>query len=217
MSIPFRSVVLAVLGAGALAGCVTAPYGGYAGGYSGGYSGGYGSGAVTQTGYPQSSYPQAAYPQQGYPQASYPQQGYPQQGYPQQGGYQQGYPADSGYGSTGADQYGVRYGWVESIEVVSGQAASTSGAGAVVGGIVGGLLGHQVGGGRGNTVATIGGAVAGALAGNEVEKRGSAVPPAYRVRVRTNDNAYLTVTQANPYQLRNGDRVRVENGVAVPY
>ncbi|KAF7963139.1 hypothetical protein AWV80_13260 [Cupriavidus sp. UYMU48A] len=218
MSIPFRSVVLAVLGAGALAGCVTAPYGGYAGGYSGGSSGGYGSyggaGATTQAGYPQASYPQASYPQQGYPQASYPQQGYPQPG------YQQGYPADSGYGNSannGADQYGVRYGWVESIEVLQGQASSTSGAGAVVGGIVGGLLGHQVGGGRGNTVATIGGAVAGALAGNEVEKRGSAVPPAYRVRVRTNDNAYLTVTQANPYQLRNGDRVRVENGVAVPY
>ncbi|ODV42223.1 hypothetical protein AWV79_28990 [Cupriavidus sp. UYMMa02A] len=218
MSIPFRSVVLAVLGAGALAGCVTAPYGGYAGGYSGGSSGGYGSyggaGATTQAGYPQASYPQASYPQQGYPQASYPQQGYPQPG------YQQGYPADSGYGNnanSGADQYGVRYGWVESIEVLQGQASSTSGAGAVVGGIVGGLLGHQVGGGRGNTVATIGGAVAGALAGNEVEKRGSAVPPAYRVRVRTNDNAYLTVTQTNPYQLRNGDRVRVENGVAVPY
>lgn len=215
MSIPFRSVVLAVLGAGVLAGCVTAPYGGYAGGYSGGYSGGYGSyggaTATTQPGYPQTSYPQGSYPQQGYPQASYPQQGYPQPG------YQQGYPADNGYGNNGAEQYGVRYGWVESIEVVQGQAPSTSGAGAVVGGIVGGLLGHQVGGGRGNTVATIGGAVAGALAGNEVEKRGSAVPPAYRVRVRTNDNGYLTVTQANPYQLRNGDRVKVENGVAVPY
>ena len=216
MSIPFRSVVLAVLGAGALAGCVTAPYGGYAGGYSGGYSGGYGayggSTAATQAGYPQASYPQASYPQQGYPQASYPQQ----QGYPQSG-YQQGYQADSGYGNSGAEQYGVRYGWVETIEVVQGQAPSTSGAGAVVGGVVGGLLGHQVGGGRGNTVATIGGAVVGALAGNEVEKRGSAVPPAYRVRVRTNDNGYLTVTQANPYQLRNGDRVKVENGVAVPY
>jgi outer membrane lipoprotein SlyB len=221
MSIPFRSVVLAVLGAGALAGCVTAPYGGYAGGYSGGYPGGYGSygGATAAT---QAGYPQASYPQQGYPQTSYPQQ----QGYPQSG-YQQGYPADNGYANNGyanngygnnvAEQYGVRYGWVESIEVVQGQAASTSGAGAVVGGLVGGLLGHQVGGGRGNTVATIGGAVAGALAGNEVEKRGSAVPAAYRVRVRTNDNGYLTVTQANPYQLRNGDRVKVENGVAVPY
>jgi len=200
MSIPLRSVVLAVLGAGAVAGCVTAPYGGYAGGYSGGYSGGYGA-------------QQAA--------GSYPtyQQGYPQQSYPQQG-YQQGYPADGtngSYAGYGAEQYGTRYGWVDSIEAVPGQAPSTSGAGAVVGGIVGGLLGHQVGGGRGNTVATIGGAVAGALAGNEVEKRSGTVPPAYRVRVRTNDNGYLTLTQSNAYQLRIGDRVKVENGVAMPY
>lgn len=220
MSIPFRSVVLAVLGAGALAGCVTAPYGGYGGGYSGGY-GGYGA-QQTSGGYPvasQPEYPQQGYQQPGYPQQAYPQQGYPQQGYPQQGYPQQGYPTDGGYGNygNGADQYGVRYGWVESIEVVQGQAASTSGAGAVVGGIVGGLLGHQVGGGRGNTVATIGGAVAGALAGNEVEKRSGTVQPAYRVRVRTNDNAYLTLTQSSAYQLRNGDRVKVENGVAVPY
>jgi outer membrane lipoprotein SlyB len=111
----------------------------------------------------------------------------------------------------------VRYGWVEAIEVVPGQPPSTSGAGAVVGGIVGGLLGHQVGGGRGNTVATIGGAVAGAVAGNEVEKHTGSSAAAYRVRVRTSDNAYLTLTQSNAYQMRIGDRVKVENGAAVPY
>ena len=83
--------------------------------------------------------------------------------------------------------------------------------------MVGGLLGHQVGGGRGNTVATIGGAVAGALAGNEVEKRSGTTQPAFRVRVRTNDNNYLTLTQTTPYNLRMGDRVKVQNGVAMPY
>ncbi|WP_439669588.1 Glycine zipper 2TM domain-containing protein [Cupriavidus necator] len=223
MSIPLRSVVLAVLGAGALAGCAT-PYGydnGYGGGYGGSYGGGYSSsgygtsgygGSTTISGYPaQQGYPQG-YPQQGYPQQGYPQQGYPQQPYPQQS-----YP-DGSYGTNYGNQaYGVRYGWVEAIEVVPGQPPSTSGAGAVVGGIVGGLLGHQVGGGRGNTVATIGGAVAGAVAGNEVEKRTGSSAAAYRVRVRTSDNAYLTLTQSNAYQMRIGDRVKVENGVAVPY
>jgi outer membrane lipoprotein SlyB len=111
----------------------------------------------------------------------------------------------------------VRYGWVESIEMVRGQPADTSGVGAVIGGVAGGLLGHQVGGGRGNTIATIGGAVAGAVAGNAVEKQTNTGPAAYRVRVRTNDSGYLTLTQASPYNLRSGDRVKIQNGVAVPY
>ncbi|KUE85456.1 hypothetical protein ASL20_28710 [Cupriavidus necator] len=218
MSIPLRSVVLAVLGAGALAGCAT-PYGydnGYGGGYGGSYGGGYSSSGYGTSGYGGSTTISGYPAQQGYPQG-YPQQGYPQQGYPQQPYPQQSYP-DGSYGNNYGNQaYGVRYGWVEAIEVVPGQPPSTSGAGAVVGGIVGGLLGHQVGGGRGNTVATIGGAVAGAVAGNEVEKRTGSSAAAYRVRVRTSDNAYLTLTQSNAYQMRIGDRVKVENGVAVPY
>jgi len=235
MSFPFRSVVLVALAASALAGCA-APYG-YADGYGTGYgsygSTGYGSGYGTSGtqisgGYP--AYPQSqAYPQQ---QQTYPQQqAYPQASYPQQPGYDQyAYPSqpsvsqpqasyDNAYGNGNGnnDPYAVRYGWVESIEQLAGQPAGTSGAGAVIGGVVGGLLGHQVGGGRGNTVATIGGAVAGALAGNEVEKRSSTTPPAFRVRVRTNDNAYLTLTQTSPYNLRTGDRVKIQNGVAMPY
>jgi hypothetical protein len=35
--------------------------------------------------------------------------------------------------------------------------------------------------------------------------------------VRTNDNAYVTVTQNSPYNLRTGDRVKIQNGVAMPY
>jgi outer membrane lipoprotein SlyB len=206
---------LTVVGAGTLAGCVTQPYGGY-GGY-GSYGAAPASGGYA-TGYPQPAYPQPAY-QQGYPQpapAGYPQQGYPQSGYPQSGYPQSGY-AQPGYPADAASNAGVYYGWVESIETLPTQAPGTSGAGAVVGGLVGGLLGHQVGGGRGNTVATIGGAVAGAVAGNEVEKRSSTGAPVYRLRVRTNDNGYLTVTQTSVNNLRNGDRVRVENGVAMPY
>ena len=237
MSFPFRSVVLVALAASALAGCA-APYG-YADGYGTGYgsygstgygSTGYGSygtgGTQISGGYPaypqQQTYPQQSYPQQQtYPQASYPQQpGYDQYAYPSQPSTSQSqasYDNTYGNGNGNNDPYAVRYGWVESIEQLSGQPASPSGAGAVIGGVVGGLLGHQVGGGRGNTVATIGGAVAGALAGNEVEKRSSTTPPAFRVRVRTNDNAYLTLTQTSPYNLRTGDRVKIQSGVAMPY
>ncbi|MGO4156489.1 glycine zipper 2TM domain-containing protein [Cupriavidus sp. YAF13] len=221
-SFPLRTAALALLAAGALAGCVSAPYGGGYGGYGAyGNSGTYGSStqaggaypvAYPQQGYQQPAYPQADYPQSGYPQApvqeSYPQQGYPQAGYPQPSQPQAAY---------GNDAYGVRYGQVESIEMLPGQPASGGVAGTLIGGMVGGLLGHQVGGGRGNTVATIGGAVVGAVAGNEVEKRTNTAPPAYRIRVRTTDNGYLTVTQSTPYNLRNGDRVKVQNGVAMPY
>jgi len=233
MSLSVRSLLsatAAALAALALGGCAAAPYGyggygGYGNGYSNGYSNGYGSGTyVSQDGYGSTatSYPVATAPEytQAYPQSpSYPQQpaygqapAYPQQsGYPQQPAY-----GEPGY-AQGAPAYGVRYGWVESIELLQAQPASPSGAGAVVGGLVGGLLGHQVGGGRGNTVATIGGAVVGALAGNEVEKRASTAPQVFRLRVRTNDNAYLTLTQSDAYRLRNGDRVKIENGVAMPY
>lgn len=222
-----RTLALAILAASTLAGCAV-PYGagygdgygtgyqtgyqtaGYGGaGYGSGYGAGYGTSGTQISGAP-------AYPQQSYPQQQYPQQ----QTYPQQPGYDQyGYPqqAQGSYGNGYSDPYAVQYGWVESIEQVGGQPSNASGVGAVLGGVAGGLLGHQIGGGRGNTVATIGGAVAGALAGNEVEKRTNTTPPAFRVRVRTNESGYMTLTQASPYNLRIGDRVKIQNGVAVPY
>ncbi|WP_423193859.1 glycine zipper 2TM domain-containing protein [Cupriavidus sp. H18C2] len=235
-----RTLALAVLAAGTLAGCA-APYGaGYGDGYgtgyqtgyqTAGYQGAYGNPAYNggynngyNTGYGTSGTQISGAP--GYPQSSpypatssYPQQpGYDQYGYPQpaQGGSYGAYDGASTNGGY-SDPYAVRYGWVESIEQVGGQPANASGVGAVLGGVAGGLLGHQIGGGRGNTVATIGGAVAGALAGNEVEKRTSTAPAAFRVRVRTQDNGYLTLTQGSPYNMRIGDRVRIQNGVAMPY
>lgn len=201
-----RTAALAALtavAAGTLVGCVAQPYG-------------YGS-------YP-ASYPQPVYAQPVYPQPVYPQPVYQQAAPP---------PAPAAYPpppprsappayqqarnpAEPAGNAAVYFGTVESIETLATPAPSTSGAGTVVGGLVGGLLGHQIGGGRGNTVATIGGAVAGAVAGNEVEKRSATGAPAYRVRVRTSDNGLLTVTQTSVGNLRNGDRVRVENGVAMP-
>ena len=101
-SFPLRTGALALLAAGALAGCVTAPYGGGYGGYGAyGNSGAYGSSTQVSGAYP------VAYPQQGYQQPGYDQQGYQQGGYPQQGGYQQ--PYEQGY-DAGYDQQGYQQG-----------------------------------------------------------------------------------------------------------
>lgn len=119
------------------------------------------------------------------------------------------YP-QSGYGAyTG-------YGVVQSIELVQ-QGSSGIGAGAVVGGIVGGILGHQVGSGQGNTAATVLGAAGGAYAGHELEKRNQPQANAYKLNLRMQDGSYQSVTQTTIEDIRVGDRVRIDNGVARRY
>lgn len=119
------------------------------------------------------------------------------------------YP-QSGYGAyTG-------YGVVQSIELVQ-QGTSGIGAGAVVGGIVGGILGHQVGSGQGNTAATVLGAAGGAYAGHELEKRNQPQANAYKFNIRMQDGSYQSVTQTTIDDIRVGDRVRIDNGVARRY
>ncbi len=108
------------------------------------------------------------------------------------------------------------YGVVQSIELVQ-QGSSGIGAGAVVGGIVGGILGNQVGGGRGNTAATVLGAAGGAYAGHELEKRNQAQANAYKFNIRMQDGSYQSVTQTTIDDIRVGDRVRIDNGVARRY
>ena len=86
-----------------------------------------------------------------------------------------------------------------------------SGAGAVLGGVLGGLLGHQVGKGHGKDVATVAGAVGGAVLGNTVEKNAKTVS-SYEVRVRMDDNTFQTVRYDVMPGVREGDKVRIENG-----
>ena len=126
---------------------------------------------------------------------------YPQSSYPQ-----------SNYGGGAYTGYGV----VQSIELVR-QGNTGIGAGAVVGGIVGGILGHQVGSGQGNTAATVLGAAGGAYAGNELEKRNQQQADAYKFNIRMQDGSYQAVTQATIDDIRVGDRVRIDNGVARRY
>jgi outer membrane lipoprotein SlyB len=78
-------------------------------------------------------------------------------------------------------------------------------------------VGNQVGGGSGNTAATVLGAAGGAYAGNQIEKRNQNSSEAYRFTIRMNNGSYQTVTQTSIDDIRTGDRVRIENGVARRY
>jgi outer membrane lipoprotein SlyB len=101
----------------------------------------------------------------------------------------------------------VEYGVVEALEWYREGAPRPTGLGAVVGGIAGGILGHQIGSGSGNTAATIAGALGGAYVGNQMER--STDRDRYRVIVRLENGARLTVSEVGEGQLRVGDRVRV--------
>lgn len=121
--------------------------------------------------------------------------------------------------STGGAYSG--YGVAQSIELVrrdnAGIGGSGIGAGAIAGAVVGGILGNQVGGGSGKTAATVIGAAGGAYAGNELEKRNQPQADTYKVTIRMNDGTFQTVTQTSATDIRAGDRVRIENGVARRY
>lgn len=133
-----------------------------------------------------------------------------------QGGSTQGsYPAST----TNNNAY-ARYGVVQSMDLVQQESGRSGiGAGAIVGAVVGGVLCNQVGKGDGNTAATVLGAAGGAYAGNEIQKRNQQPqqPDTVRLQVRLNDGAYVTVTQDTTGDIRVGDRVVVQNGVARRY
>jgi outer membrane lipoprotein SlyB len=113
----------------------------------------------------------------------------------------------------------ARYGVVQSIDLVRQQGTSGIGAGAIVGAVVGGVLGNQVGKGDGRTAATVLGAAGGAYAGNEIQKRNQPgqQADAVQLQVRLTDGSYISVTQDTAADIRVGDRVVVQNGVARRY
>jgi outer membrane lipoprotein SlyB len=126
------------------------------------------------------------------------------------------------YDDGGSRYYGARsneryYGVVDSIELTPGADSSSNAvAGTIIGGVVGGVLGHQVGSGRGNSVATVAGAVGGAVVGHEIGK-GNPDPNSYRLRIRSDNGHYHSVTQAGIGDLRVGDNVRIEDGRVYRY
>ena len=143
-------------------------------------------------------YPQ----QQPYPQQSQPQ--YPSQQYPQnQGGYQQA-------------PHGVEYGTVARIDELRSQTNTTSGVGAILGAVVGGLVGNQIGGGFGRMAATAAGVAGGAAAGNAIEQssnggRGNRVD-GYRMTINLNNGGQRVFDVPSTGDLRQGDRVQMNQG-----
>jgi len=102
-------------------------------------------------------------------------------------------------------------GIVQSVQEIDAKGEG-SGLGAAGGAVVGGILGHQVGGGDGKKIMTVVGAVGGAVAGNEIEKRAKTTKT-YEVTVRFDDGSSRVFTEANVPSWRNGDKVKVINGV----
>lgn len=117
---------------------------------------------------------------------------------------------------TNSSGYYSEYGVVQSIDLVR-QTGTGIGAGAIVGAVVGGILGNQVGAGDGKTAATVIGAAGGAYAGNELGKRSQPQTDAYKLTIRMNDGSYQTLTQTSLADIRVGDRVKIENGIARRY
>lgn len=100
------------------------------------------------------------------------------------------------------------YGVVQAIELVRQDTVGIAGIG---------IVGSQVGSGQGKTAATVIGAAGGAYAGHELEKRSQQQTDAYKFTIRMNDGTYQTVTQTTSSNIRLGDRVKIENGVAQRY
>jgi len=102
-------------------------------------------------------------------------------------------------------------GTVTSVEQVKHK-DSHVGAGTAIGAIAGGVLGSTIGKGDGRTAATVGGAVAGGAIGHQVEKNNRSADYAWRFGVRMDNGRYVSVTQGDNADVREGDRVRVYNG-----
>jgi outer membrane lipoprotein SlyB len=108
----------------------------------------------------------------------------------------------------------VECGTVQNIRQVRIQ-PETSPLGVIAGGVIGGLLGNQVGGGNGRAVATVAGAVGGAYAGNQVEKNMHSETHS-EITVRFDDGSIRTFPRQEAGRWRQGDRIRMNNGMLLP-
>jgi outer membrane lipoprotein SlyB len=110
---------------------------------------------------------------------------------------------------------GVEYGRVTQIEVLQGRArGQTSGGGAILGAVVGGLIGNQFGKGSGRAAATGVGVIGGAVVGNAIEgnNQGQGQADGYRISVQLDYGGYRVFDVPHPGDLREGDRVMLNNG-----
>lgn len=105
-------------------------------------------------------------------------------------------------------------GVVTAINKVEKEGEGT-GLGAVAGGVAGAVIGNQFGKGSGNTAMTILGAGGGAYAGHQVEKR-MKKKTFWNVKVKFDQGGKeKTYSFASEPNLRNGDRVKLQDGKPV--
>lgn len=100
---------------------------------------------------------------------------------------------------------------IVSIETIS--RSQSIGLGTLAGAAVGGLLVYLVGGGTGKTVTTIAGAAGGAYVGHELEKQRQKNDHVYKVTLRMDDGTLQSFAQESQPILKQGDRVKITNGV----
>jgi outer membrane lipoprotein SlyB len=105
-------------------------------------------------------------------------------------------------------------GTIQSIEQVPREQGL--GLGTLAGAAVGGVLGNQFGGGLGRTATTVAGAAGGAYVGHEIEKRGSSGEQIYKVTIRMDDGSTQSFAQEAAPSVKQGDRVKITNGVLSP-
>lgn len=89
-----------------------------------------------------------------------------------------------------------------------------SGAGVVAGGVIGGLVGNQIGQGTGHDLATFAGVLGGAIAGNKIEKQNRKTKN-YDITVQMEDGSERTLRQATDPDMVKGQKVKIENDVAL--
>lgn len=105
-------------------------------------------------------------------------------------------------------------GVVEYVREVE-KAGQAGGTGAVAGGVAGAVVGRGVSNDRNRTFGTIAGAVGGAVAGHQIEKHVKS-SKYWEIAVRFDDGSARTYTQEQQPLWRQGERVRVVNGVVGP-
>ena len=102
-------------------------------------------------------------------------------------------------------------GIIESIELIPRH--QSVGLGSLAGAAIGGLLGYQMGGGTGKTVTMIAGAAGGAYVGHEVDKQRRTNDHVYKVTLRMDDGTIQSFAQESEPILKQGDKVRIRQGV----
>ncbi len=105
-------------------------------------------------------------------------------------------------------------GEVESVQRIVKE-GDGSGIGAVAGGVVGGALGNGIGQGNGRKLTTLAGLIGGALLGNHIEKSNKQTV-SYQTTVRFEDGTTRVFNQSIDQGFKQGERVRLDNGVLQP-